>query len=907
MNSLPTKVHPLRLFLGLLAIIFVGELSIMFLLDRIFAGSRPQWLPAWLDATLLTAGCVPFFWRYFLKPLQSALELESVKAQVAMEMAAEGIIALDERGFIQTFNRAAEQIFGYAEDEVRGKNVLQLLSMFDAPGEQGMEREFTHHLGMSDTNVREAQGIRKDGSVFPVEIALSELKFAGNTLFTAIVRDITERQSAGAALQESEERYRALFDYSGDAIIFIRVAEDGRRIVADANEVACQRLGYQRSEMLGMEVARFNVPGYPRNMDEVEARIRQHQQVLFETLHMAKDGRHIPVEVHARAFKFRNESMILSVVRDITERKRAQSEQEALRRNQQALLNAIQESAFLMERNGRLLVINEVGAKRLKATPEELIGKNAYEILPPEVAQARRARFEQIAERGIAETFEDERAGRRLVTSVYPIRDAAGEISRFAAYSADVTQQRRLQAIEELFPAINQQVLQGSPLNEVLDFVCQKVAELFQFEVVWVGRKEPAGVISILASAGAASGYVDQLKQVGVRWDDTPQGRGPAGSAIRLGQPQLFKVGDPRMQSWTQIAQGHELQSMLGIPLVIRGEIFGAFTLYSSDPAFFDFHLTFNMLTAIATRISTALELAIDQQQVRLLSSALSAASNAVMITDRHGRIQWVNPAFSRLTGYTREEMVGQTPRLLNSGQYTQEYYKNLWETIGKGEAWSGETIERNKEGSLYTVSQTITPIIDDKGVVTHFIAIHEDITAQKLAQERIHHMANFDALTSLPNRALFYDRLRQALVMAKRNNGGMTLLFLDLDGFKKVNDIFGHHIGDLVLTGVAGRLHQCVRESDTVARLGGDEFTVILNDTHEYGNVAKVAEKIIEAIAAPFFLEGHAAHIGVSIGIARYAEDASSEDDLVNKADQAMYAAKSAGKNTYRFSSADR
>ena len=355
-----------------------------------------------------------------------------------------------------------------------------------------------------------------------------------------------------------------------------------------------------------------------------------------------------------------------------------------------------------------------------------------------------------------------------------------------------------------------------------------------------------------------------------------------------------------------QIALEHKLQSMQGIPLVIRGEIYGAFTLCSSDPAFFDFPPNFNMLMAIATRISVALELAIDQQQVRLLSSALAAASNAVMIADRLGCIQWVNPAFARLSGFTQEEMIGQSPRLLKSGQHTQEYYKTLWETISKGETWSGETIECSKEGSLYTVSQTITPIKDDKGEITHFIAIHEDITAQKLAQERIHHLANFDALTSLPNRVLFYDRLRQALVMAKRNYGGITLLFLDLDGFKKVNDTLGHHIGDLVLVGVADRLRQCVRESDTVARLGGDEFTVILNETHEYGNVVKVAEKIIETIAAPFIVEGHEAHIGVSIGIARYSEEASSEDELVNNADQAMYLAKSAGKNAYRFSSAD-
>jgi diguanylate cyclase (GGDEF)-like protein/PAS domain S-box-containing protein len=592
---------------------------------------------------------------------------------------------------------------------------------------------------------------------------------------------------------------------------------------------------------------------------------------------------------------------------DVTERKRAEVEQDDLRCNLQALLNAIQESAFLMERQGKMLIVNEVGAQRLNTTPEELAGKNVFEILPPDVAQSRRARFEQIARSGMPETFEDERAGRRFLSTTYPIRDASGEIARFAVYAADVTQQRRLEAIEEMFPAINQKVLQGLPLHEVLTFICEKVVELFHLEVAWVGRKEPDSSVSILADAGVAPDYVNRLKKIGVRWDDTPQGGGPTGSAIRLGQPHVSRVTDPRFQAWAEIALANNVQSILGIPLPIRGEIYGAFSLCSGDPAFFDSPSTVNMLTGIATRISVALEAAMDQQQVRLLGSALEAAGNAVMVTDRSGVIQWINPAFVRLSGFTQQDAAGQTPRLLKSGKMSLEHYKALWKTILKGGRWSGEVIERRKDGSLYTVSQTITPITDDKGEITHFVAIHDDITAQKLDQERIQHMAHYDALTGLPNRTLFYDRLGQSVIKAKRSHGGLALLFLDLDGFKKVNDTLGHHIGDLLLMSVADRLHQCVRESDTVARLGGDEFTVILNEAHERDKVAKVAEKIIETMARPFELEEQEAHIGVSIGIARYSEGVCSEDEMMIDADQAMYAAKSAGKNTYRFSDAAR
>jgi diguanylate cyclase (GGDEF)-like protein/PAS domain S-box-containing protein len=593
----------------------------------------------------------------------------------------------------------------------------------------------------------------------------------------------------------------------------------------------------------------------------------------------------------------------IGTVQDITEQKRIEAEREWQIRNQQALLNAIQESTFLMEKNGTMLVINEVGAQRLKTTPEGLIGKNIYELLPPEVAQARKAKFEHIARTGMPETFEDERAGRHFLNTIYPIFDADGKVARFSVYADDVTQQRWAQGIEALFSDINQKVLAGVLQSDLLHFICSEVARLFVLDLIWLGRKEPDGVVSIMTYAGAAAGYVQGLKQLGVRWDDTPQGRGGTGTAIRSGHMQLLNPSTPGFQVWRELAHEYNFQSMMAIPLLIRGEVYGAFTLYSGKPDTFD-SAAADLLLGISTRISVALEAAMDQQQIRLLSSALAAAGTGVMITSARGIIKWVNPAFAKLSGYSREELIGQTPRLLKSGQHSDEYYQTMWETISRGESWNRETVEQAKNGDLYTVSQTITPVLDEGGEITHFIAIYEDITEQKQTQKRIEYLAHFDALTGLPNRTLFYDRLEQALSLAKRNNGGVALLFMDLDGFKQVNDTMGHHAGDLLLIGVAERLRQCIRESDTVARLGGDEFTVILNDAHEQHSVARIAEKIIASLAQPFDLEGSAAKIGVSIGIARYSEEASTEDELVKNADQAMYAAKAAGKNTYRFGS---
>ncbi|MDD2684699.1 MAG: diguanylate cyclase [Gallionella sp.] len=206
------------------------------------------------------------------------------------------------------------------------------------------------------------------------------------------------------------------------------------------------------------------------------------------------------------------------------------------------------------------------------------------------------------------------------------------------------------------------------------------------------------------------------------------------------------------------------------------------------------------------------------------------------------------------------------------------------------------------QDGRIKWVSERCQTAFDAQGAPIRSVGTVQDITEQQTAQQRIEHMAHYDTLTGLPNRALFYDRLRQALVLAKRHEVGLALLYMDLDGFKKVNDTQGHHAGDLVLKIAAERMFACVRESDTVSRLGGDEFTIILNDAHNQEDVAAIAQKILNAISAPFDIDGNNVHIGISIGIAHYSENAGNEDELVSQADHAMYMAKMAGKNTYHI-----
>jgi len=285
------------------------------------------------------------------------------------------------------------------------------------------------------------------------------------------------------------------------------------------------------------------------------------------------------------------------------------------------------------------------------------------------------------------------------------------------------------------------------------------------------------------------------------------------------------------------------------------------------------------------------------QERLRVLGTAIESSPNAVFITDRTGKIQWVNSAFTRMSGFAYDEAVGQTPRLLSSGKQDAGFYRSLWETILAGRGWSGEVVDRHKDGSEYVVRQTITPLAGADGKVAQFVAVQEDITASKRAEARLRNLAVTDTLTGLLNRAGFRDRLTAALT-----GEPVALHFLDLDRFKLVNDALGHHAGDDLLGQVADRIRHRVRGSDAVGRLGGDEFAIVQAGLRSPDDAAALAQGLISAIDQPFILGGKEVRVGVSIGVTIYPQDAVNPDDLLRNADLAMYRAKQNGRGTFQF-----
>ena len=287
---------------------------------------------------------------------------------------------------------------------------------------------------------------------------------------------------------------------------------------------------------------------------------------------------------------------------------------------------------------------------------------------------------------------------------------------------------------------------------------------------------------------------------------------------------------------------------------------------------------------------------------LRLAHKVIDASLDGIMITDKNGIIQSVNPSFSQITGYSMQEVVGKTPSILSSGKQPADFYQQMWQIMLHQGRWQGEIWNKRKNGDIYPQWLTITAIRDEQQQISQFAAIFSDITSRKQQEQKIHQLAYIDELTGLANRRMFFDRLQLSLANAHRHQHKLAVMFLDLDLFKRINDTLGHLAGDTALKEVARRICATVREGESIARLGGDEFTILLPELDDTTSLAQLAKRIISQIEQPVQLLGQEFFLTTSIGIAIYPQDGDCAEQLVKHADVAMYQAKSSGRNQFCF-----
>ncbi len=412
----------------------------------------------------------------------------------------------------------------------------------------------------------------------------------------------------------------------------------------------------------------------------------------------------------------------------------------------------------------------------------------------------------------------------------------------------------------------------------------------------------------------AAISLIDSDRQwfksiVGVNVKETP--RDIAFCAHTILQDDTFVIPDAlkdeRFFDNPLVTEGPEIRFYAGVPLITsNGYHLG--TLCVIDTVARELQVEqLDAIKTLADSVTVHLDLRLSHVAIRkyvdklqISATIFDSANEAIVVTDADNNFVTVNPAFCTLTGYSRDEVIGQTPKILKSGKQNAAFYKQMWHQLNTMGFWNGELWNKRKDGEEYAEWLSIKVVYNEDGSKKMHVALFSDVTQRKQADEIIWKQANYDLLTQLPNRQLFNDRLEYEIKMSHRTDLSLALLFIDLDFFKSVNDTMGHEVGDLLLINVAQRISAVVRESDTVARISGDEFTAILPQLESAHNAKRVAIAIVETLSQPFDLNGEMVTISASVGISIYPQDAKNSKELMQNADKAMYKVKHQGRNGF-------
>lgn len=486
----------------------------------------------------------------------------------------------------------------------------------------------------------------------------------------------------------------------------------------------------------------------------------------------------------------------------------------------------------------------------------------------------------------------------------------------FNAYIRDITDRKAAEAkihrqanTYAALSEINQAIVRMGDHEDLFPLVCRCAVDFGGMEMAWIGQlNEGTHLIHPVASYGNGLEYLNDLI---ISSDGSlSQGCGPVGIAYR--ERRTVVVEDFSQSNltvfWHKKAKDFDWKSAASFPILRAGKAFAVFTVYSKLAEVFD-----PEIIALFEEMSFDVSFALDNfdremqrkqgEESSLLAASIYATSNeGMVVTDAENCIIAINPAFTEITGYALDDVMGKNPSLLKSGRHDVAFYQAMWAEINGTGRWQGELWSKRKNGDIFAERLSINTIFHPDGSVYRRVGLMSDVTKRKQSDEIIWRQANFDPLTGLPNRHMFYDRLDQEIKNAHRNIQQFAVLFLDMDRFKEINDTMGHDMGDVLLQDAARRIVSCVRESDTVARLGGDEFTVILSQLDDASNLGRVAHDILSRLSQPFQLGLETAYISASIGITLYPDDALEIDALLKNADQAMYAAKNQGRNRYSY-----
>lgn len=674
-------------------------------------------------------------------------------------------------------------------------------------------------------------------------------------------------------LEASRENLAVTLHSIGDAVI----ATDPAGRITLMNAVAERLTGWTRREASGHplgEVFRIVDSVSRQPVSDPVQRVLESGEIVTlsnHTLLLARDGREFQIADSAAPIRDGTGQLsgVVLVFRDVTEEyalRKAGAREKAMLRG---LIDSLPDLIFFKDRDGVYLGCNKAFEAFVGRPESAQVGKTDYDFFDAETAEFFRLKDREMMREGIPRANEEWVVypdGRRalLETIKAPLHAPDGEILGLAGISRDITERRR--AEHRLYESETQ-------LRTIIE-------------------AEPE-CVKLLAQ----DGRLLQMNRAGL---DMIEADGPEQV---LGKPLLELVLPEYRRAFGDLTARVFSGQSGALEFEIIGLKGGHHWLDTHAVPLTDAEGKVTALLAV-TRDITARKRA--EQELRIAATAFET-QEGIAVTDAHNRLIKVNQAFARLFGYTPEEMLGETPSVLKSGQHDRAFYDAMWDSLARERYWQGEVWDKRKDGTVFPVWLTITALVGEDGGVTNYIGTYADITQYKQAEEQIRRLAYFDALTGLPNRQQLYERVQQGIAASGRSQSHGALLFIDLDNFKTLNDTRGHDIGDRLLVEIGRRLQSVVRGEDVVGRLGGDEFVVLMTNLDEQveravGQAETVAEKVLHAIMQPFTFGG-VEHFGsASIGITLFQGRGESVEDLFKHADAAMYQAKQAGRSAIRF-----
>jgi diguanylate cyclase (GGDEF)-like protein/PAS domain S-box-containing protein len=651
-----------------------------------------------------------------------------------------------------------------------------------------------------------------------------------------------------------------VLDRIGDGV-FLADAESG--VLVEANDRACELLGCSREEFLGRPVWEIST----RFADA--AAWRAWGADLTDLVRVVnsdfrrRDGSLLPVEIRVYRVQEGERFLQVAIFRDATATRKIEAALREGERYYRHVIDSAVDGYFAMDPQRRFIEVNDTLCNLFGYPRDEWMGKTPIDFITEE------SRAELIAKMKLIDTTDHRRyqlMARRKDGTSFPIllnnsthRNEQGEVVGSFGFITDLTPiveaQRAVAESERDLRGILddlQDTYYRTDINGIVTRASRSVEQLLGYTAEeMLGRK----LADFYYSQADREVFLAQMAA--------------GGGHIVAGQSRL-RQKDGRIV-WVQTT-AHFMKDAAGNIIGVEG----------------------------TTRDNTRQRKA--EEELRLAAKVFESSGEAIMITDAEGCVISVNHAFSRVTGYAAADAVGHNASLLASGRHGREFFSDMWREMLDSGYWHGEIWNRRRNGEIYPEWLGISSVRDEQGKITHFVGIFSDISERKAAEAKIAFLAHHDPLTGLPNRLLLKDRMGQAIVHAERTGNKVALLFVDLDRFKAVNDSFGHPAGDALLRDAAQRLLACMRDSDTISRHGGDEFLVVLTDLQDSEVPAQIAAKIMATLGEPFQIETHEATISASVGIAVYPEDGVGFDELLQKADTAMYHAKEAGRNAFRF-----